>query len=104
MPDEKDGDWNVPEAELPTRRPASTAQQEMLAARYAVTGQSACPSCGRQVTALQSPYNSTHVLCNGDGSLHVGCRAEREPVVEPLPPVATYEQQQEKLDRLLGKK
>lgn len=100
-----EGDWNVPESELPARRLTSTARADLVAAGYQLVGEGKCPACGSPVASLQSPYNSTHVLTNlADGTLHTGCRQEREPVIEPLPPVATFEEQQAKLDELLGRK
>lgn len=96
-------DWNVPESELPSRRVTGTAVQELVTAGYEHTGQLACPSCGRKVNLLSSPAATRPVTCNPDGTLHANCREAREPEPEPLPPVATYEEQQRKLDRLLGK-
>ena len=96
------GNWSVPDRDMPVRRPATTTEGTLLAAGYTVAGRGACPSCGRPVTSLQSPRSSTHVMTNQDGTLHT-CRREAEEAIEPLPPVPTFEDQQRRLDELLGK-
>ena len=96
LPEDKD---------LPVRRGPSSAAAELRTANYEYVGAVPCPSCGRNVKGMQSPVSSTRILLNEDGSLHASCRdAGREPEPEPLPPVPTMEQQQEKLERLLGRK
>jgi hypothetical protein len=86
-----------------SRKVGVSAYQECVAAGYESHGEKECTRCGQPIRVLLGP-SGKNVEFYFDGSLHVNCRAEREPVLEPLPPVPTLEDQQATLDRLLGKK
>lgn len=105
MPDGTDR-WEIPDSELPNRSPVSNSVGQLMASGYKVDGSlQSCPRCGKQVCILLHPANHSKVICNADdGTLHATCRMERAPDPEPLPPVPTFQEQQEKLDRILGKK